>query len=288
MKKPPDDGGLGGYQAATFKRGSTTYFNASLFFPPLLRGKVFALYAFVRRADDFVDAVPQDAAGFLSFRDYAEGRGPGAALTPADRGVVDAFRELSAQAGFDPAWTVAFLDAMQADLSRARYDTLEETLAYVYGSAEVVGLFMGRLMDLPGAADPGARLLGRAMQYINFIRDLDEDRGLGRRYLPLDGETPEIVDPDWARAHPERFAAWLRGHLDRYQAWQAEAVAAYPYIPFRYRIAVATAADMYWWTAAFIRRDPLIVFRRQVKPGLYRVFGRILFNALGGAGRSRK
>ena len=50
-----------------FKKGSTTYFNASLFFPPFTRRRVSVLYAFARRADDFVDAVPQDREGFSAF-----------------------------------------------------------------------------------------------------------------------------------------------------------------------------------------------------------------------------
>jgi len=47
----------------TFKQGSRTYFNSSLFFPRKIRRDVFALYGFVRIADNFVDSVPQDPEG---------------------------------------------------------------------------------------------------------------------------------------------------------------------------------------------------------------------------------
>ena len=47
-----------------FRRGSTTFFNSSLFFPPDIRRDVTALYAFVRVADDYVDAVPQQREEF--------------------------------------------------------------------------------------------------------------------------------------------------------------------------------------------------------------------------------
>jgi len=63
---------LKSYQEAIFRRGSKTYFNASRFFLPCLRQRVFTLYAFVRRADDFVDSQPHDAEGFYRFRTYAE------------------------------------------------------------------------------------------------------------------------------------------------------------------------------------------------------------------------
>jgi len=109
-------------------------------------------------------------------------------LAPEDRAVIDAFVKLGQEVGFDPAWTVAFLDAMEADLTKNRYDSLEECFTYMYGSAEVIGLFMSRCIDLPEVDLESARLLGRAMQYINFIRDVEEDRTLGRRYLPFEGE----------------------------------------------------------------------------------------------------
>ena len=68
-----------------------------------------------------------------------------------------------------------FLGSMAADLTRRFYRTEAETLEYVYGSAEVIGLFMARIMRLPEEALPAARMLGRAMQFINFIRDAAED-----------------------------------------------------------------------------------------------------------------
>lgn len=331
MEHIPETAGalpLKAYQEATFRRGSKTYFNASRFFPPRLRQRVFALYAFVRRADDFVDSQPQDVEGFYRFRTYTEQalgsisrrsyagedpscrasgfvsggssfakhiavensegalvpstEGPPQGLAPADRTVIDAFVDLGKAVGFDPGWTMAFLDAMEADLTKNRYDSLEECLTYMYGSAEVIGLFMSRCMELPEAAHEPARLLGRAMQYINFIRDVEEDRTLGRRYLPLEGEVAEITDPTWAQTHPERFSAWLRGHLTRYREWQRGALRGYRYIPYRYRIPIMTAADMYFWTADQIEKNPLVVFKRKVKPGKTRIITQFFLNMLRG------
>jgi len=158
----PDE--LRAFQRRTFQRGSKTYFNSSLFFPKEVRDRVFTLYAFVRRADDFVDAQPQDRDGFYRFRLYAE-KALGIHLphlgapvvpveteaglpSPEDQAVIEAYAELGRRLGFDPAWTVAFLDAMEADLTRSRYDSLEACLSYMYGSAEVIGLFMSRCMEL--------------------------------------------------------------------------------------------------------------------------------------------
>jgi phytoene synthase len=173
---------------------------------------------------------------------------------------------------------------MEADLSVKTYDVLEDTLRYIHGSAEVIGYFMARIMELPDAALPSAALLGRAMQYINFIRDIAEDAGLGRRYLPLGGADPRIVEEAHARAHPGEFAAFIRGHLDIYRGWQKDAVEGYRFIPRRYRAPIATAGDMYWWTADRIAERPLVVFDRKVKPGRGRILLRILRNFLSGGG----
>jgi len=281
---------LRAFQRKTFQKGSKTYFNSSIFFPKQVRERVFTLYAFVRRSDDFVDAQPQDRDGFYRFRSYAEkalGLKPRHSVqdlpSAEDRAVIEAFAELGRNIRFDPAWTVAFLDAMEADLSKNRYDSLEECLSYMYGSAEVIGLFMSRCMDLPEAAYEAAQLLGRAMQYINFIRDVAEDRNLGRRYLPLEGEIDNITDPQWAATHPERFSRWLMIHLNRYRQWQSGAVSGYRYIPYRYRLPIKTAADMYWWTAKTIEKDPLVVFQRKVKPSKARIILQFIANLFTGA-----
>ncbi|HOO21473.1 MAG TPA: squalene/phytoene synthase family protein, partial [Kiritimatiellia bacterium] len=139
---------------------------------------------------------------------------------------------------------------------------------------------------------PAARMLGRAMQFINFIRDAAEDAAMGRRYLPLEREGTRLLDEsadwlpsrEWARANPGKWTAFLQGHLARYEAWQAEAEAGYRYLPRRPRTAVRTAGDMYNWTAKQIEADPFVVFERKVKPRKARIVLRALWNGLRGPG----
>ena len=52
-----------------FKEGSKTYFYSSIFFPTYIKKDVFSLYGFVRKADNFVDSIPQDINGFYEFKD---------------------------------------------------------------------------------------------------------------------------------------------------------------------------------------------------------------------------
>jgi len=261
----------------TFKRGSKTYFNSSLFFPEYIRRDVFALYGFVRVADDFVDSTPQDAEGFYRFtKRYRQAM----AGEPSGDTIVDSFVELLRRREFDPKWVDAFLHSMELDLSKRCYDSLDETLEYIYGSAEVIGLFMARIMDLPFRSYESAKLQGRAMQYINFIRDIDEDLSLGRRYLPLDGSSLVKLERDYVSKQADEFCSFVRHHLDLYRRWQAEAESGYHFIPKRYLIPVKTASDMYRWTARRIERNPLVVYTRKVKPPKIRIMLQVFKNAL--------
>jgi len=269
----------------TFKKGSKTYFNSSLFFPKKVREDVFRLYGFVRVADDYVDAVPQDKEGFYTFvKAYREALDSG---VETGNIIIDSFVALSKEKNFPPSWTEAFLHSMEMDLHKSRYESLEETLEYIYGSAEVIGLYMSRLMGLKEEAFPYAEALGRAMQYINFIRDIDEDNGLGRQYIPLGDSSLRSLTEGEAKANKGEFVRFIRKNIDQYLMWQKEAEKGFSYIPYRYCVPIKTASDMYNWTANEIYKDPMIIFERKVKPKKGRIIGTIIKNALLLAGKKR-
>src|SRR5439155_11185611 len=92
----------------------------------------------------------------------------------------------------------AFLRSMAMDLTVTSYDTYDDLLGYMSGSAAAIGTMMLPILgarDLAAAREP-ARQLGLAFQLTNFIRDVAEDLDRGRIYLPLKdlaefGVTPE-------------------------------------------------------------------------------------------------
>lgn len=253
------------------RRGSTTFFNSSLFFPKQVRTEVVTLYAFVRTADDYVDRVPQDRDGFLAFRDAYYAAEQGRAVN--NRLVTD-FLALSLRRGFQRDWTHYFLDAMEQDLWKREYATLAETEAYMRGSAESVGFMMARIMRLPDDSLPYAGLLGKAFQYLNFIRDVREDLEMNRVYIPKE-EIAESGLPELsfraANEYPDSFSKLIRGQLARYRQWRQAAAEGYRFIPRRYLIAIKTAADIFDLTAAQIDADPCLVLNRKVKPSRGRV-----------------
>lgn len=263
-------------QHKIFQKSSTTYFYSSSFFPPRIRREVSVLYAFVRLVDDTVDSVPQDALGFQALREaYRSALGG----IPSGNAVVDDFVVLKKERRFEDAWVEAFLGAMAADLHVQEYDHEPALMKYVHGSAEVIGLFLCSILGLPPEARFAAAMQGRAMQYINFIRDINEDIGLGRRYLPLAESGLAELSESAAYENKTAFARFISGHLERFRAFQRLADAGYRYIPYRYRVAIRTARDMYEWTGQVIERNPLVVFERKVKPRKTRVILTALRNA---------
>ncbi len=263
-----------------FKRGSKTYFYSTVFFPPEVKERVFALYAFVRTADDLVDSVPQRESDFYAFVDAYR-----AALDdePAEDPVIDGFVALQRRYGIEQAWVDAFLHSMALDLSVHRYRTLEELRVYLYGSAEVIGLMMARLLGLSPACYDAARHLGRGMQYINFIRDIAEDSAMGREYMPEE-ELARFglasLDEAYLRRHPEEFREFIHAQCDLYRSWQSLGEQGYRHIPWRMRLPIITASDMYGWTARQIERNPFVIFDRKVRPSVPQIVYRFVANTI--------
>jgi phytoene synthase len=177
------------------RRYSTSFGIASRFLDEPQRTHVQNIYALVRVADELVDAPrpgadAEDRRVLLDSLEHetlaALGRGHSANL------VVHAFVRTAAACGIGPELVTPFFDSMRTDLVRTEHDRASFD-AYVYGSAEVVGLmclraFVRGLPDSDGVyaeLAPGARRLGAAFQKLNFLRDLAVDhRRLGRRYFP--------------------------------------------------------------------------------------------------------
>ena len=264
-----------------FRQGSTTYFNASRFFPSASKRDVSELYAFVRIADNYVDSIPQDKEGFYRFKNefelYIKGGETG-------NRVVKSFVSLMQRKSIPVEYVRSFLNSMEMDITKSTYNSLEELLHYVYGSAEVIGLIMHKILSIEDSASYYAAILGRSMQFLNFIRDVQEDNLLERIYLPIDEMREfglEDLTEKTAMSNPSGFSRFMRLQLDRFFEWDREARLGFRSIPSRSLVPIKTAQDMYLWTGKKIYRDPMIVFRTKVKPTRVRIVSKVLMNMVG-------
>jgi phytoene synthase len=162
-----------------------TYYLSALMLPPDRRPHVYALYAFSRTADEFVDDLEHpDPDGLLRWGDAAlTGLRGGSCPDPVVLATAHTVRAL----GLDLSLFEDFLAAMRQDITTTRYATYDDLRAYMWGSAAVIGLMM---LPVLGALDQRARdhaiALGEAFQLANFIRDVGEDLQRGRVYLPME------------------------------------------------------------------------------------------------------
>ncbi len=149
---------------------------------------IYAIYGFVRFADEIVDTFheyPKERLLQRFRKDTYRAIEERISLNP----VLQAFQETVRAYQIERELIDAFLDSMEMDLHHSRYeDSLYER--YIYGSAEVVGLMCLRVFAEGDDAmyqrlKKPACSLGSAFQKINFLRDMKSDFDeRGRVYFP--------------------------------------------------------------------------------------------------------
>lgn len=282
-----------------FKNASTTYFYSSLFFPKDDWENVATIYAYVRTADDFVDEYPRDIDGFIEFIQETQRiihayklvlNKMGSILTATElvdtvidetkyTYIIHPFVKLLFKYKMPLKWVTAFLSAMASDVAQSnpwiKYKTREQLESYIYGSAEVIGLMMCKILRIQSSAYYAAQKQGAAMQYINFIRDIAEDCTLKRQYFPSETlakyGVKKLCEQPQTKKEIEAFILFLQHEVKIFSKAQLEAETGYKAIPYRYRVPIATAAALYMWTVSIIESDPMVIYQRKVKPTKIRV-----------------
>ncbi len=169
------------------RRNGTTYYWATNVLPKVKRHHVHALYGFCRYADDIVDdlgpaPVEQRALALADFGDrFFADLDRGSSGDRVLKAVVHTVRAFD----LDPGCFKRFMHSMTMDLTVDRYETWDDLLGYMDGSAAVIGEMMLPILEpsSPEAIGP-ARDLGNAFQLTNFLRDIAEDLDRGRQYVP--------------------------------------------------------------------------------------------------------
>ncbi|HAY3539222.1 phytoene/squalene synthase family protein [Elizabethkingia anophelis] len=172
----------------TTRKYSTSFSLGILALKPSIRSAIYAIYGYVRLADEIVD----------SFHDYNKEKllsrlkketynaiEEGISLNP----ILQAFQQTVHDYRIDRELIDTFLHSMEMDLQKIDFDSKLYN-EYIYGSAEVVGLMCLQVFTEGNKEKfeelkPYAMKLGSAFQKINFLRDLKDDyQILGRTYFP--------------------------------------------------------------------------------------------------------
>ncbi len=168
---------------------STSFSIAVSFLDREIQKGIYSIYGFVRCADEIVDTfLEHDKESLLNKfeEDYYEAQKNGISLNP----VLHSFQLTVTKYKIPDKLIRAFLLSMRTDLHKTRYTSKNEIDAYIYGSADVVGLmclavFTNGNSEMYENLKASAMRLGSAFQKVNFLRDLKNDtESLDRQYFP--------------------------------------------------------------------------------------------------------
>jgi len=246
---------------------ATNFYYSFIFLPPEKRRAIEAVYHFARRGDDITDGnlTAQEAARAIA--DYRaaldecfQGRGP----TPE----LDALAESVARFKIPRQPFEDLILGLEMDLAGKQYDTFEELELYCYRVASTIGLIS---IEIFGYRNPSAREyaenLGKALQLVNIMRDVESDARRGRIYLPKQdlerfglrpGEILEgrISDP---------FIELMQCEGDRAQEFFRRARKALAPEDCRAMLAAEIMGAIYWRLLGRIRARRYNVFGERVR-----------------------
>lgn len=172
----------------TTQKYSTSFSLGILALKPSIRNAIYAIYGFVRLADEIVDSFHEYDKEKLLNRLKIETQHAleeKISLNP----ILQSFQETVHKYEIDTILIEQFLNSMEMDLQKIDYNS-ELYDEYIFGSAEVVGLMCLQVFTEGNKEKfeelkPYAMKLGSAFQKINFLRDLKDDyQILGRTYFP--------------------------------------------------------------------------------------------------------
>ena len=183
---------------------STSFSLGILLFSKPIRPHIYAIYGFVRLADEIVDTFmgyEQERLLNEFEQDTYKAIEEGISLNP----ILNSFQATVREFDIPLHLIDAFLKSMRMDLHMSNYSQ-EEVSEYIYGSAEVVGLMCLKIFCNDADYErlsPHAKSLGAAFQKVNFLRDLKDDyQLLGRTYFEdidfanFDSESKKKVEAD--------------------------------------------------------------------------------------------
>jgi phytoene synthase len=203
------------------RREAGNFYHAFRLLPRPQRRALCALYAFMRVADDLSDdpgPTPERRAALAGWRsalDHALVGQPSHALHPA-------LADTVARYHVPPQYLHDVIDGVCMDFDTTRYATFDDLYKYCYRVASAVGLACIHVWGFDRDEAKGhAEAAGIAFQLTNILRDLAEDAGRGRVYLPQDdlrrfGYTEAQLQ---RREQDDHFRSLMRFEVDRARSY---------------------------------------------------------------------
>jgi 15-cis-phytoene synthase len=255
-------------------KGSKSFSGAARLFDDTTRDYAVMLYAWCRHCDDVID---DQVLGFAAAEPSTIDKQTVLAALRAQTlhaihghasdPIFVALQRVVRDCQIPERHPMELLDGFAMDVEERQYETIDDTLAYCYHVAGVVGVMMAMIMGVRARdALNRASDLGIAFQLTNIARDVIADAETGRVYLPgawLDDEAiprDRVADPMYRDA-VSRVIARLLDTADQYYRSSGEGIRQ---LPFRSAWAIATARQVYREIGVLVRRRGATAWDKRV------------------------
>ncbi|MBI1355586.1 MAG: phytoene/squalene synthase family protein [Acidobacteria bacterium] len=168
------------------KARARNFYYSFVLLPQAQKDAMCAIYAFMRYSDDISDdEAPSVETRRRALGDWKAALERALAGDVGDDPILPAFRATVERYKIPSEYFFDMIDGVGSDLDPQRYRSFDELYQYCYRVASVVGL---TIIHVFGFDDPRALELaekcGIGFQLTNILRDIPEDAGMGRVYLP--------------------------------------------------------------------------------------------------------
>jgi phytoene synthase len=267
------------YCARLTREAAKNFYYGLKLLPRPKRSAMFALYAYMRLVDDIADdddgrSVEQRRRDLDEWRvrTYAALSGDATALDLESHPVWPAFADISRRYDLPAQLFDDAIAGQQQDLAPLTFDTFEQLHEYCYRVAGVVGLASIRIWGYEGGAETEAMAVARgvAFQITNILRDLREDAGRGRLYLPrAEIEAAGLTAEDlYMASDPGRFVGLVRRQIERIEHFYEKSALLESRIDPDSQPTMVAMTEIYRGLLAKIARDPQRVLRERVSLSL--------------------
>ncbi|MCC5830080.1 MAG: phytoene/squalene synthase family protein [Phycisphaeraceae bacterium] len=222
-----------GYCRALARTHARNFYYGMMLTPEPRRSALYAIYAWMRHADDLADGSEPIETRRLNLEQFRqctveaiEGKPP-AVDSPVDHRLWPAIRRTVEDYEISPRYFHEMIDGQWMDQERSRYEHFDALRRYCYHVASTVGLVCISIWGYKGGQETRELAIkrGMALQLTNILRDVAEDAQRGRIYLPQDDLQRYDLDEDSLlamvnrREADERFERLMHHQVERARSY---------------------------------------------------------------------
>ena len=218
--------------------------------PKEKRWATYALYGFCRHCDNLIDT-PRQRTEIEIVREMqllTEELQVAYNTGESQHPIIRAFILVAKAYGIPIEYPFDLLKGVAMDVQQTRYNTFDELSLFCYRVAAVVGLMMTYVLGYKDErAFAYAKHLGIAMQLTNILRDIKEDKDMGRIYLPQkDLVRFGVSEQDILKEKiTPQLKALMKFQIERADHYYAEAVSGISLLETESQYAIYSAAKIY-------------------------------------------